>query len=114
MVNKKVKSQHPPLVDIGMQSIFFLLFCIWSSTSYSETLIGKVVGLDDSPKQNTSISVFGITNRRTQTETNGIFTVDLPPGSYLIRIRQNPNSQEFTYQIRAGVAEHEHLFKVNW
>ena len=114
MVKKIVKLQHQPLVDIGMQSIFFLLFCVWSSTSYSEILIGKVVGLDGSPKQNASISVFGIKNRRTQTETNGMFTVDLPPGSYVIRIRQHPNRQEFTYEIREGAPEHKQTFKVSW
>jgi hypothetical protein len=114
MVKRKGKILHLPFPGIGMQSILFLLFCVWSSAAHSEILIGEVVGLDNRPKQNASISVFGIKNRRTQTEPNGEFTVNLPPGSYVIRIRQNPNRQEFTYEIREGVPEQKHIFKVNW
>jgi hypothetical protein len=94
-------------------SLLFFFLCALCTTSNAETLQGKIIGSDNQPKQFASVSIFGVENRRTQTNETGEFSVNLPPGSYVIRIWQQPNRQEFDFQITSGSQEPQ-TFKVGW
>lgn len=97
----------------GLLSILIFFLCVWCSTTYAETLQGKVIGVDKKPKQYASVSIFGVENRRVQTNADGRFSVNLPPGSYTVRIWQQPNRQEFSCQITPGSTKKQ-TFKVKW
>lgn len=91
----------------------FLVFT-WIQPACATELVGKVVGDGGLPKTYVSVSIFGAVNRRTQTNSDGTFTVDLPPGSYIIRIRQDPNRKEFKYEMTADAQKADVEFKVDW
>ena len=103
--------------DRGRYSILLFLVLVfifaWCPMATAETLEGKIIGVDGRPKQYASVSIFGAKNRRTQTNESGQFTVDLPPGSYVIRVWQQPNRQDFNCQINPGATKTQ-TFKVGW
>ena len=111
----RIKILHQHYKYFGVPSFLFFFLCAWCSTSNAETLQGNIIGVDNQPKQYASVSIFGAENRRTQTNENGQFSVNLPPGSYVIRIWQRPNRQEFNFQIAPGSTEPQKFkFKVGW
>jgi Carboxypeptidase regulatory-like domain len=109
----RIKILHQLYRYFNVPIFLFFFLCAWSSVINAETLEGKVLGVDNKPKQYASVSIFGAENRRTQTDQNGEFSVNLPPGSYVIRIWQQPNRQDFNCQINRGLTETQ-IFKVGW
>lgn len=102
--------QYP--VAIIMKKISLFILCAWAFSANANELQGTVVGKDKLPKKYVSVSIFGSVNRRTQTNSDGIFFVDLPPGSYTIRIRQDPRRKEFSYVVSEKV--NSNVFEVDW
>ena len=109
----RIKILHQYYKYFGVLSLLFFVLCVWCSTSNAETLQGKIIGVDNKPKQFVSVSIFGAENRRTQTNEKGEFSVDLPPGPYVMRIWQKPKRQELNFQIAPGSKEPK-TFNVEW
>ena len=109
----RIKILHQYYKYFGVLSLIFFVLCIWYSTSNAEKLQGKIIGVDNKPKQFASVSIFGAENRRTQTNEKGDFSVDLPPGFYVMRIWQKPKRQELNFQIAPGLNEPQPC-KVEW
>lgn len=95
-----------------INTLSLVILCAWMDSANADNLKGKVIGQNKLPKKYVSVSVFGSVNRRTQTNSDGIFFVDLPPGSYTIRIRQDPKRKEFSYELSGN--DNTAVFEVDW
>ena len=96
----------------AIKTIPLFILCSWVLSAHASELKGKVLGKDNLPKKFVSVSVFGSVNRRTQTNSEGVFLVDLPPGSFTIRIRQDPRRKEFIYEMPGK--DSSFVFELDW
>ena len=87
-----------------------------TSPSFAEELRGKVIGAEKAVKRFVSVSIFGTVNRRTETNSEGMFLVDLPQGTYRIRISQNQQRKEFDHEVADSDPSvmTERTFEVDW
>ena len=90
----------------------FLLGAAFSVICYAGTLSGEVVDRNNQPKAFVSIDVLGPGTVYTETDEKGQFNVTLPPGAYVIRVRDGNRRMEFSREV--GDTPTSETFTLRW
>lgn len=78
------------------------------------TLKGTVVGTSGAPKRFARVEVLGPENKALFTGQDGTFTVEVPTGSYSVRITERNRRMEFEDVQVPGDGRAAETFQVKW
>ena len=65
------------------------------------TVSGSILGVDGAPRPYVSLDILGAERVYTETNDQGEFEVDLPPGRYVFRVRDGRRRMEFERPVGA-------------
>jgi hypothetical protein len=94
---------------IIISALFY--FAFFPTSSYADTLSGTVVDAYQNPKSAVLIDILGPVSTFTQTDEQGQFSVDVPSGHYIVRIRDDRHRAEIEVYVDR---EFNKTFRLNW
>jgi hypothetical protein len=96
----------------GCLTLVLLTASLLAAPATAQQLSGTVVGANGTPRAGVVVDVMGPRKLVTRTDQAGEFAVDLPTGSYTVRMRVDGRRQEF--RVRVGQADGRRTFRLSW
>ena len=98
---------------VGRIPLTVAALLVGASVAHATSVVGKVVGVNGAIQPYVRVELHGPDARTTFTGANGVFTIDLGAGDYVVQVIQDNHAAQFKVTVPASGTVSQ-TFTLNW